>query len=124
MKYALPAAAALLLLTSCSSTPPAESAPPEDPLDQMLITFNGSPSKTEIKEAMDDALNATNMVISDDHYSRAASVLTAFREEYGIDEMDILECIPGKVADPRVPELDFGNVAAVCNVDLVSGVQR
>lgn len=121
MKYALPAIAALLLLTSCSSTPPAESAPPEDPLDRMLITFNGSPSKSEIKEAIDDALNATNMALTNENYSRAASVLTVFRDEYGIDEMDILECMPSNLSDPRVTELNFSNVAAVCNVDLVSG---
>lgn len=120
----------LLLLTSlavpalvaCSAQPEAEPAPPpSDALDQMLISFNGDPSKTEIKQAVDNALNATDTVISDANYSRAGSVLVTFRKEYGIDEMDVLECIPKTTRDARVPELSFPNVAAVCVTDLVSG---
>lgn len=32
---------------------------PTDPLDQMLVTFQVSPSKTEIQEAVDNAMNVT-----------------------------------------------------------------
>lgn len=90
-------------------------------LEQMELTFDGSPSTEEIQEAMDDALNATNTSISEDSYSRAGSVLVTFRKDYGIDEMDILECIPTMTTDPRVPSVTFANVAAVCNVALVQG---
>lgn len=109
-------------LVACSPQSEAEPGPPpSDPLDQMLISFNGNPSRTEIKQAMDDALNATDTAISDENYSRAGSVLVTFRKEYGIDEMDVLECVPTATRDPRVPELSFSNVAAVCVTDLVSG---
>jgi hypothetical protein len=87
----------------------------------MVVSFNGSPSKTEIQEALDNALKATDTAITEENYSRAGSVLVSFRKEYGINEMDILRCIPTKVTDPRVPEVNFPNVAAVCNASLVSG---
>lgn len=110
------------VLAACSAQPEAApEPPPSDPLDQMLISFNGNPSKTEIKQAMDDALNATDTVISNESYSRAGSVLVTFRKEYGIDEMEVLECVPTATRDPRVPELSFPNVAAVCVTDLASG---
>lgn len=108
-------------LVACSAQPEAPKTPPSDPLDQMLISFNGNPSKTEIKQAMDNALNATDTVISNENYSRAGSVLVTFRKEYGIDEMEVLECVPTATRDPRVPELSFPNVAAVCVTDLASG---
>lgn len=97
--------------------------PPSDPLDQMLISFNGGPSKSEIREALDDALNATDTPITPENYSRSGSVLVSFRKDHGIDEMDILECIPTAVEDPRLPEVTFPNVAAVCVTDLVEGVR-
>ena len=87
----------------------------------MTISFSGSPSKSEIQEALDKALNATDTAITSENYSRAGSVLVTFRKEYGIPEVDILRCIPTKVTDPRVPEVNFANVAAVCNTSLVSG---
>lgn len=87
----------------------------------MVVAFNGSPSAEAIREGMDNALTATKMPITEENYSRAGSVLVAFRKKYGINEMDILACIPGTVTDPRVPALNFANVAAVCNVKLVSG---
>jgi hypothetical protein len=122
LRLLLLAALAVPALVACSVQPEADpEPPPSDPLDQMLISFNGNPSKTEIKQAMDDALNATDTAISDENYSRAGSVLVTFRKEYGIDEMDVLECVPTATRDPRVPELSFPNVAAVCVTDLVSG---
>lgn len=86
-----------------------------------MTSFNGSPSREEIREALNDALNATNTSITEENYSRAGSVLVSFRREYGIDEMDLLDCIPTRVTDSRVPSLTFSNVAAVCNVALVQG---
>lgn len=120
---------ALMTLGGCSSDsePEAETTTaaeaPSDPLDQMLISFNGSPSKIEIQQAMDDALNATDTAISDDMYSRAGSVLVSFREEYGVDEMEILDCMPTATTDPRLPEVTFPNVAAVCVTDIAEGVR-
>lgn len=109
-------------LVGCSSQGDDEAdGPPSDPLEQMLIAFNGSPSKVEIQEAMDNALNATETPISEENYSRAGSVLVEFRNEYGINEMDILECVPTATTDPRLPELSFPNVAAVCVTDMASG---
>lgn len=40
------------------------------------------------------------------------------RQEFGIDEMDILACIPGTANDSRVPDNTFPNIAALCAVDL------
>lgn len=117
--------AAMLTLTGCGgdNAVAETSAPPSDPLDQMLVTFNGSPSKSEIQEALDDALNATETPITSENYSKAGSVLVTFRQKYGINEMKILDCIPTAVTDPRAPEPTFPNVAAVCNADLVEGTR-
>lgn len=119
------ALAALLVLTGCGGAEPeAEaSAPPADPLEQMLTTFNGSPSRDEIQEALDDAFNATGTPITTENYSRAGSVLTAFRSENGTDEMDVLNCIPTAVTDSRITEVTFPNVAAVCTTDIEAGVR-
>lgn len=112
----------MFALVSCSSEADDEAdGPPSDPLKQMLIAFNGSPTMVEIQEAMDNALNATGTPVSEENYSRAGSVLVEFRKEYGINEMEILECIPTATTDPRLPELSFPNVAAVCVTDMVSG---
>lgn len=112
----------MFALVSCSSEADEEvDGPPSDPLKQMLIAFNGSPSMVEIQESMDNALNATGTPVSEENYSRAGSVLVEFRKEYGINEMEILECIPTATTDPRLPELSFPNVAAVCVTDMVSG---
>lgn len=121
-KLLAPAAISALLLTGCGGGDSAESAgPPSDPLEQMLISFNGSPSMGEIEESMNDAMNATDTPITADNYSRAGSVLVTFKNEYGIDEMDVLECMPSSVTDPRLPEVNFGTVAAVCATDIVEG---
>jgi hypothetical protein len=82
----------------------------------MADTFDGSPSAAQVQTAMDAALTATETPVTEENYSRAGSVLVAFRKKYGTSEMDILRCIPPTVSDPRVPSLTFGNVAAVCNV--------
>lgn len=129
MRHRLKAAglmAAALTLTACGSNDEPEAAPstpPSDPLEQMLITFNGSPSRGEIQEALDDALNATGTPVTNENYSRAGSVLTTFRQERGVDEMDVLECMPTAVTDSRIPEVTFPNVASVCLSDLTEGTR-
>lgn len=115
---------ALILLTSCSNeSDSAESSEvPADPFAQMEIAFEGSPRQATIRSAMDAAFDAVGTPEGAREYDRAGSVLVAFRKEYGISEMDILECIPHRANSPRAPKKDFPNVAAVCLTDLASGV--
>lgn len=87
----------------------------------MEIAFNGHPRTADIRTAMDAAFAATNTARTTENYSRAGSVLVTFREEYGFDEMDILACIPTEARSPRVPELNFPNVAAVCAAEMAGG---
>jgi hypothetical protein len=110
----------VLALGGCASAPK-ESSPPSDPVDQMLISFNGSPSKQQLKEALDNAFAATDTAATNDNYSRAGSVLVAYREKHGIDEMKILDCVPTRAHDPRVKDNTFASIAAVCLTDLVTG---
>ncbi|MDD1478674.1 hypothetical protein [Arthrobacter sp. H16F315] len=86
----------------------------------MLISFNGDPSKSQLKEALDDAFAATDTASTSENYSRAGSVLVEFRKKHGIDEMDILKCVPTKANDRRVKDNTFGSIAAVCLTDLVA----
>lgn len=116
------AAVPLLALAGCSAEAEPEPEPlPEDPIAQMEIAFNDHPRKAVIREALDAAFAATDTPATSDNYSRAGSVLVTFREKYGIDEMDILECVPSRADDPRAPEKTFPNVAAVCLTDLAGG---
>lgn len=112
--------ASILALTfgGCAAKPEAKEAPPSKPLEQMLISFNGSPTVGEITEALNDAFTATDTPVTDENYSRAGSVLVKFRQEYGVDEMEILDCIPGSANDPRVNDNAFASIAAVCVTDL------
>lgn len=63
---------------------------PDDPLDQMVIAFNGSYSKIQIKERLDKAIDLYNLPRTKENYSRAGSTLVALRKETGHTEMDIL----------------------------------
>lgn len=112
-----------LLLTACSPSAKSESpAPPSDPVAQMELTFEGSPRQEVISASMEKAFSAVSMEATVDNLSRAGSTLVAFKQEYGVSEMEILDCIPYRSRDPRVPSLNFPNVAAVCVTDLASGV--
>ena len=114
----LTAAMLAITLGGCAAKPEAKETPPSKPLEQMLISFNGNPTMSEITEALNDAFAATDTPVTDENYSRAGSVLTKFRQEYGIDEMKILECIPGSANDQRVKDNTFASIAAVCATDL------
>ena len=116
----------IALLSGCGSGDNTEDSDageslPDDPITQMTIAFNGSPSSEEIQEGLDNAFAAVDFEVTDENYSRAGSVLVALRKEFGINEMEILRCIPSIVTDPRLPSISFSNAAAVCNVDLVQG---
>jgi exopolysaccharide biosynthesis predicted pyruvyltransferase EpsI len=87
----------------------------------MSISFAGSPSRNEIQRKVDAAFAATDTPITEENFTRAGSVLIAFRKEHGLNEMQILDCIPRRAADPRVPSLSFPNVAAVCVSDMAAG---
>ncbi len=63
---------------------------PDDPLDQMVIVFNGSYSRIQIKERLDRAMELYNLPRTKENYSRAGSVLVALRKETSQKEMDIL----------------------------------
>jgi len=118
----------VVLLAGCSAQPDAPAPPaattesvPLDPLTQMSIAFEGQPSISKIKPLIDAAMQATETPITDENYSRAGSALVGLRKKNGTKEMTILKCMPSRVDDPRLPELSFPNVAAVCSVDIVEG---
>ena len=127
MKNAFSAATAgiavSVLLTACSPSANSETpSPSSDPISQMELAFEGSPRQEVIKSSMEKAFAAVSMDATADNLSRAGSTLVAFKDEYGVSEMEILDCIPYRSRDPRVPSLNFPNVAAICVTDLASGV--
>lgn len=117
------ALSALSVLASCSAAEPdsADSAASFTAVEQMSVAFDGMPDEATIQSALDRAFAATDLEATEDNYSRAGSVLVTFRKEYGITEMDILDCIPSRQRDPRITEHTFSNVAAVCVTDLATG---
>lgn len=84
---------AAALVTALSAGCSSDSGPPENPLDQMSISFAGSPSRQSIKTALDPVLRAYGLTIDDDGYSKAGSVLVALNKELGVGEMDIVACM-------------------------------
>lgn len=62
-----------------------------DPLDQMVVVFEGNYSKGQIKNRIDKAMNLYNLPITNENYSRAASSLITLRKNVGPSEMDILD---------------------------------
>lgn len=119
------AISAAVSLAGCSSEEATDSSTetsvPSDPVQQISIAFQGSPAVSEVQRLLDNAFAATNTPPTDENYSRAGSVLVTFRKEYGIEEMEILRCIPSRQDDARIAEHSFSNVAAVCVTDLASG---
>lgn len=63
------------------------------PLDQMSISFDGSPSRQEVQEALDPVMDAYGLVPSEENYSRAGSALTALTQKLGVPEMEVLDCM-------------------------------
>ena len=92
---------------------------PDDPLDQMVIAFNDSYSRTQIKEQLDRAIELCNLSRTQENYSRAGSALVALRKETGQKEMDILDYmirshVPGVI-------MDFPSAAGLAASFLSSG---
>lgn len=125
------AAAAVLVAAACggggntpSSQPPSAKLP-EDPYAIMEVAFEGYPSKMQIRERMEPAMRAVGTPITNENLNRSASALVALRKQYGVSEMDMLECIPSRAKDPRITamgyEVNMGTVAAVCSTDILEG---
>lgn len=96
-----------VLLAGCSGDDASGGGSPTEPLDQMVVAFDGSYSRT-----------ATGETISSETYSRAGSVLVSLRREYAVSEMDTLACIPTMAA--AAPALDFPDAASLCVADLAT----
>ena len=92
---------------------------PDDPLDQMVIAFNGSYSRTQIKERLDKAMELYDLPRTKQNYSRAGSALVVLRKETGQKEMDIL----GYMIRSHVPgvKMDFPSAAALAASFLAAG---
>lgn len=63
----------------------------DDPLDQMVIAFDGTYTRIQIKDRLDKAIELYNLPKTKENYSRAGSTLVALRKETGQKEMDILD---------------------------------
>lgn len=96
-----------------ATTTPASTSITADALDQMVVTFEGTPLRATVQAA---ALAATNMSLSSENYSRAGSTLVALRKSTGVSEMDMLGCIPEIVNG--APNIGFPDAAALCATEL------
>lgn len=91
--------AGLVLLAGCGEnadvgrqaqlTQPAP-AQPQDPLEQMVIAFEGNYTRAQIRRRVDEALRLYGENVTDENRSRAGSALVALRRQVGVAEMDIL----------------------------------
>lgn len=108
----------VLAVVGCSAEPDEVRG---DPVVAMEGTFNGHPRQSEIRRALESAFAATDTAITDGNYRRAARALVTLRRQYGIDEMEILGCIPRRANDPRVTETTFAHLAGVCVGILTAG---
>lgn len=99
-----------------ATTTPASTSITADALDQMVVTFEGTPLRATVQAAVDAALAATNMSLSSENYSRAGSTLVALRKSTGVSEMDMLGCIPEIVNE--APNISFPDAAALCATEL------
>lgn len=109
--------AALLVLAGCAAS---DEDIREDQLStalgQMEVAFEGHPAQSDIQSVLDPALEASGTAINEDSYSRAGSTLVGLRKQNGGTEMEILECMPTVVGDPRMPDDTFPSLAALCSL--------
>lgn len=90
-----------------------------DPLDDMVIAFEGSWSRSQIQTRLDLALRLYGREITDENRSRAGSVLVVMRQQYGVPEMAILEhMICSHVGDMKI---SFPDMAALSTVSVKNG---
>lgn len=114
----------LLFLVACEPTPRTGSsssdAPPDHPLDQMVLAFEGNHSRAEIKDRMDEAMGLYGVALTEENYSRAGSTVVSLRREYGPSEMEILDYMIRSHA-PGV-NMEFPSMAGIAAAALVSGL--
>ncbi|MCP3425998.1 hypothetical protein NBM05_08285 [Rothia sp. AR01] len=80
-----------------------------------------NPRKAEIHRAMDGAATATGLPLTNDSYSRMGSAAVKLRKEYGVDEMELLRCIPGQKLHAQArstPQDTFVYWSALCATKL------
>lgn len=97
-----------------------DSSVPDDPLDQMVIAFDGSWSRNEIQVRLDRALVQYGASTTDQDRSRGGSALVALRQEYGVPEMEILDhmnCSYVEGVDISFPDMAGISAVAVINGD-------
>jgi hypothetical protein len=85
--------------------------PPSDPIDQMVIAFDGNPPKAEIEQQVNRAIELYDLPATDDSQSRIGSVLVSFKQQDGIPEMQLLDCTI-QTATPGV-NVSFPDAAAL-----------
>jgi len=78
----------LAFLLACSG-----SADDLHPLDQMSISFDGSPSRSQVQAALDPVMEAYGLELTEENYSRAGSTLVVLKQELGIPELEVLRCM-------------------------------
>jgi hypothetical protein len=88
-------------------------------IEQAEIAFDGNPSQREIKRQLDRAMTLYELEITEENYSRAASVLVVMRKNNGVSEMEILD----HMIRSHVPGVNiaFPEAAAISAVFLKHG---
>lgn len=86
--------------------------------DKLLIAFEGGYSMDEIMERMSKTMTLYGLELTEENYSRAGSVLVSMRNEYGVQEMEILDYM----IRSHVPNvnIDFPTMAAMATTMLVT----
>ncbi len=88
-------------------------------LEIMEVVFNGNYSLPKIKEQVDKAMQLYGLELTEDNYNRVASVLVKLRQEYSVDEMDILNYMI--CSHINGVSMTFPDMAAISVVALTSG---
>ena len=88
-------------------------------VEKMSLAFEGDYSQKEISERITKAMTLYNTPITEENLSRAGSALVALRQEYGVNEMDILDyMIRSYVEDTNI---NFQSMAGIAVSFLVTG---
>lgn len=109
----------LLAIQACSPQRTETTGLPSDPLDQMVIAFEGNFTREQIQTTVDHALQLYGLPATDENRSRAGSTLVALRKEGGVWEMVILEFMICSYVDGV--NLSFPEAAAIASAFLISG---
>ena len=99
--------------------PPQKTTQDKSALEIMEVVFNGNYSLPKIKEQVDKAMQLYGLELTEDNYNRVASVLVKLRQEYSVDEMDILNYMI--CSHINGVSMTFPDMAAISVVALTSG---